>query len=70
MTMVVVRLSNTALKKKVTTQISYINVVNFFVLICELIFSKPSWASITSTMVMAPIKKKMIPAVEPMVSLN
>ena len=68
--MVVVRLSNTALKKNVTTQTNHINEVNFFVLICEVIISNPSWASMTSTIVMAPIKKKMIPAVEPMVSLN
>ena len=62
--MVVVRLSSTALRKKVTKPTSHISVTCLLVRISEVMTSKPLWASITSTMVMAPIRKKMICAVE------
>ncbi len=63
MTMVVVRLSSSALRKKVTKPTSHIRVDSCCVLIRLVITSKPLCASITSTMVIAPIRKKMICAV-------
>ncbi|OPZ10761.1 MAG: hypothetical protein BWZ07_02458 [Alphaproteobacteria bacterium ADurb.BinA280] len=63
MTMVVVRLSRMALRKKVTKPTSHIKLVSFVVRMREVITSKPSCASITSTMVIAPIRKNTICAV-------
>jgi hypothetical protein len=62
--MVVVRLSRIALRKKVTKPISHIRRTWLVVLMREVMTSKPSWASITSTMVIAPIRKNTICAVE------
>ena len=59
-TMVVVRLSRTALRKKVTRPTCQLSVVSRLVRICEVMISKPLWASITSTITIAPIRKKMI----------
>ncbi|MGY3459863.1 hypothetical protein ACVWW5_005313 [Bradyrhizobium sp. LM3.4] len=64
MTMVVVRLSRIALRKKVTKPISHIRRIWLVVLMREVMTSKPSWASMTSTMVIAPIRKNTICAVE------
>ena len=61
--MVVVRLSSTALRKKVTNPTIQSREVRLVVLMREVITSKPLWASTTSTMVMAPIRKKTIWAV-------
>ncbi len=63
MTMVVVRLSKMALKKKLTPATTHSKVANLVVLMREVTTSKPLWASTTSTMVMAPIKKNTICAV-------
>ncbi len=62
-TMVVVRLSRTELRKKVTKPTSHMSEESLVVLMREVMTSKPSWASTTSTMVMAPIRKKTICAV-------
>ena len=70
MTIVVVRLSSIALRKKVTIPTSHIRVTCFLVRISEVITSKPLCASITSTIVMAPIRKKTIWAVEETDSLS
>ena len=64
MTIVVVRLSRAALRKKVTKPTSHIRVTCFLVRMTDVITSKPLWASITSTIVIAPIRKKTIWAVE------
>ena len=61
--MAVVKLSNTALKKKVTVPTNHIRVDKRLVRMRWVITSKPLCASITSTMVIAPIRKKMICAV-------
>ncbi len=63
MTMVVVRLSSSALRKKVTKPTSHIRVESCCVLIRLVITSKPLCASTTSTMVIAPIRKNAICAV-------
>src|SRR6266404_8844884 len=63
-TIVVVKLSSTALRKKVRKPTSHIKVTCLLVRISEAITSKPLWASITSTIVMAPIRKNTIWAVE------
>jgi len=68
--MVVVRLSSTELRKKVTNPISHIRVDSLVVLMREVITSKPLWASTTSTIVMAPIRKNTIWAVAARVSFN
>ena len=68
--MVVVRLSRIALRKNVTKPIIHISVTCFLVRISEVMTSKPLWASITSTIVMAPIRKKTIWAVEATDSLS
>ena len=60
MTIVVVKLSSTALRKNVTKPTSHIKVACFFVRISEVITSKPLCASITSTIVIAPIRKNTI----------
>ena len=62
-TMVVVRLSKMALKKKVKKPTSHISVDRRVVLIRAVSTSKPSCASTTSTIAMAAIKKKTICAV-------
>ena len=59
-TMVVVRLSRIALRKKVTKPTSHIRLESCVVRIREVMTSKPLCASTTSTMVMAPIRKKTI----------
>src|SRR5712672_1967363 len=69
-TIVVVRLSRIALRKKVTKPTSHIRVACFLVRISEVITSKPLCASITSTIVMAPIRKNTIWAVEETDSLS
>ena len=69
-TIVAVKLSNTALKKKVMRLIIQSKETSLVVLMREVITSKPLWASITSTMVIAPIKKKTISAVDAIVSLS
>ena len=63
MTMVVVRLSRIELRKKVTKPTIHINDESLVVLMREVMARKPSCASTTSTMVMAPIRKKTICAV-------
>ena len=63
MTMVVVKLSNTALMKKVTAPTNHIKVDRRLVRMRWVITSNPLCASTTSTMVIAPIRKKMICAV-------
>lgn len=63
-TMVVVRLSRIELRKNVTKPMIHIRVVCFVVRMIEVMTSKPLWASITSTIVMAPIRKKTICAVD------
>ena len=63
MTMAVVILSRMALRKKVTTPTSQIREESFDVLMRRVMTSKPLWASTTSTMVMAPTRKKTICAV-------
>ena len=70
MTIVVVKLSSTALRKKVTKPTSHIRVACFLVRMSEVMTSKPLWASITSTIVMAPIRKNTIWAVEETDSLS
>ena len=69
-TMVVVRLSKIALRKKVTPLTSHNKDESWVVLIREVTTSKPLWASTTSTMVMAPIKKNTICAVLTKVSAS
>ncbi len=61
--MVVVRLSSMALRKNVTSPTSHINVDNLVVLMRVVMTSKPLCASTTSTIVIAPIRKKTIWAV-------
>ena len=63
MTMVVVRLSKIALRKKVVKPTIHIRVERSVVLMREVMTSNPSCASTTSTIVMAPIRKKTICAV-------
>ena len=60
MTIAVVKLSKMALRKKVTKPTNHINVDSFFVRMRRVMTSKPLWASTTSTMVIAPIKKNTI----------
>ena len=62
-TMVVVRLSSIALRKKVTKPTSHISVDSSVVRMRWVITSKPLCASTTSTMVIAPIRKNTICAV-------
>ena len=69
-TIVVVKLSRIALRKKVTKPINHISVTCLVVRIAEVITSKPLCASITSTIVMAPIRKNTIWAVEETDSLS
>lgn len=64
MTMVVVRLSRIELRKNATKPTSHISLAWLVVPMREVMTSKPSWASITSTMVIAPIRKNTICAVE------
>ena len=61
--MAVVILSRMALRKKVTTPTSQIREGSFDVLMRRVMTSNPLWASTTSTMVMAPTRKKTICAV-------
>ena len=63
MTMVVVRLSSSAERKKVTKPTSHISFDNWAVRMRLVMTSKPLCASTTSTMAMAPIRKKTIWAV-------
>jgi hypothetical protein len=56
-TIVVVRLSSAALRKNVTMLISHISAGWLVVRIREVMTSKPLWASTTSTIVIAPIRK-------------
>ena len=65
MTMVVVRLSRTADRKKASQQRIHSSVDSFLALMREVISSNPSWASTSSTIVIAPIRKKRIPAISP-----
>ena len=69
-TIVAVKLSRTALKKKDRNPTIHNKCESFLVLIRDVITSKPLCASMTSTMVIAPIKKKTISAVEAIDSLN
>ena len=64
-TMVVVRLSSTAERKKVMKPISHSSVTRLWVRMRSVITLKPSWASISSTMVMAPSRKNRISAISP-----
>ena len=66
--MVVVRLSRTALRKNVTIPTSHMSAGSRVVLIRDVMISNPLCASTTSTMVMAPIRKKTICAVPTSVS--
>ena len=59
-TMVVVKLSRIELRKNVTMPTIHIRSESLVVLMREVITSKPLCASTTSTMVMAPIRKKTI----------
>ena len=59
-TMAVVRLSNMAERKNVTQHIIQSKDFTFLVLIRSVINRKPWWASISSTMVMAPMRNKSI----------
>ena len=61
-TMVEVKLSNTADKKKVIPHNNHNNLDLLRVLIAEVMIVNPSCASINSTMVMAANKKNRIPA--------
>ncbi|EKD39861.1 MAG: hypothetical protein ACD_75C00272G0003 [uncultured bacterium] len=61
--MVVVRLSRMELRKKATKPTSQSREVILVVLMREVMTKKPLWASTTSTMVIAPIRKKTIWAV-------
>ena len=63
MTMAVVRLSRIELRKKVTKPTNHIRLDSFVVRMREVMTSKPSCASTTSTMVIAPIRKNTICAV-------
>ena len=69
-TIAVVRLSSMALRKKVTKPTSQTSATWLLVRISEVTTSKPLWASITSTIVIAPIRKKMICAVAATDSLS
>ena len=62
-TMLVVRLSRTALNKNVTQDTIHNKLVIRLVRMRDVITAKPSWASIISTMVIAPSRKKVICAV-------
>ena len=62
-TMAVVRLSNTELRKKVRVPTNHISVDKRLVRIREVMISNPPWESTTSTIVMAPMRKKIICAV-------
>ena len=64
MTIVVVKLSRIALRKKLTNPTNHIKEDKRLVLILEVITSKPLCASTTSTIAIAPIKKNTICAVD------
>ena len=59
-TMVVVRLSSTADRKNVNQLTIQSSWTLFLALIRSVISEKPSWASTSSTIVIAPIRKKMM----------
>ena len=69
-TMVVVRLSRTAERKNVTMLIIQSNLRLSFVVILLVMTSKPSWASISSTIVIAPNRKNKIPDICPKCSYS
>ena len=64
-TMAVVMLSRAALRKKVMMLSTHIKVTLFVPVILSVITRKPSWASMSSTIVMAPIRKKRMLAMSP-----
>ena len=68
--MVVVMLSRIELRKKLTKPTSHISEESLVVLMREVIASKPLWASTTSTIVMAAIRKNTIWAVPASDSLS
>ena len=69
-TMVVVRLSSIAERKNVRNPIIHISFLLFTVVIVFVMTSNPSCASISSTIVMAPIRKNKIPDISPRCSVN
>ena len=69
-TMVVVRLSSTADRKKVSKHNIQSNTNMLLVFMTLRIISKPLWMSINSTMVIAPSRKKRISAISSKCSLR
>ncbi len=69
-TMEVVRLSKAAEKKKVVKAKIHISFTLFVVVILSVTTPKPPWASINSTMVIAPKRKNKIPAISARCSIN
>ena len=68
MTIAVVRLSKIADMKKVSTVV-IISKVRFFRVLMRLVIStKPPWASINSTIVIAPIRKTSVLHISPKLS--
>ena len=62
-TIAVVRLSKTAEKKKVIVHKIHIKATFLLVVILSVIIENPSWASINSTIVIAPKRKNKISAI-------
>jgi hypothetical protein len=70
MTIVVVRLSSTAERKKVINPTIQSKVLLLSDFILVEMMAKPSWASINSTIVIVPIRKNKIPAISPIWVIN